>query len=431
MSGLDPLAALAAQAVANAQAAMDEATLSLGADVAVLQAQISVGDVIAATVLPPQGGTDLLSFLGQTVVAQIPPGVNPGESLLLQVTGFTNTAVLVRNLGTVDPQNPVPTVDIQLPPAEPNAPQTAVLTTQLPPPSTPAAPVPAPQQTPAAAVPPSTVAPPREVFVAAALRATAPAPPNPQRAASIAPPLETELETRMAVDRARSASPPPPAVEAEAAAARAPARPLVAPPLVAPPPMRAAQSPAAQTSPAPAPAPPAVATPGVRSSIPISTEAALLGRLRVPITPATLAAARLTSTATQSLTGAYERLDALLARATPQSMPAAVRSMLAFVARFDLRSTAALAEQIASYVGDVVDGAETKLAQIVQTFALEETQTANVAAPPASAAPAAPAAPPHARRQRPQHRSRHWRSISPRRPRNEPRRWNTTSRALF
>ena len=91
MSGLDPLAALAAQAVANAQAAMDQAVLSLGVDVAVLQAQVNVGEVIAATVLPPQGGTDLLSFLGQTVTAQIPPGINPGETMLLQVTGFTNS----------------------------------------------------------------------------------------------------------------------------------------------------------------------------------------------------------------------------------------------------------------------------------------------------------------------------------------------------
>src|SRR5271156_3035192 len=125
MSGLDPLAALAAQAVANAQAAMDQAILSLGADVTALQAQVNVGEVIAATVLPPQGGTDLLSFLGQTVAAQIPPGIHPGETLLLQVTGFTNSTVTVRNLGTVDPQNPIPTVNPELAPPPTDGPQSA------------------------------------------------------------------------------------------------------------------------------------------------------------------------------------------------------------------------------------------------------------------------------------------------------------------
>jgi hypothetical protein len=142
MSGLDPLAALAAQAVVNAQAAIDAATLSLGADVATLQAQVNVGDVIAATVLPPQAGTDLLSFLGQTVAAQIPPGIDPGETLLLQVTGFTNSTVTVRNLGTIDPENPIPTVNPDLTPPVTDGPQTAVLSTQVAP--APSAPEPSP-----------------------------------------------------------------------------------------------------------------------------------------------------------------------------------------------------------------------------------------------------------------------------------------------
>jgi hypothetical protein len=155
MSGLDPLAALAAQAVANAQAAMDQAILSLGADVAALQAQVNVGEVIAATVLPPQGGTDLLSFLGQTVAAQIPPGINPGETLLLQVTGFTNSTVTVRNLGTIDPQNPIPTVNPELAPPPTDGPQSAVLTTQI-----------APAQGAVAAAPSSAPAPSTSVPVA-------------------------------------------------------------------------------------------------------------------------------------------------------------------------------------------------------------------------------------------------------------------------
>ena len=133
--------------------------LNLG-DAAVLQAQVNVGEVIAATVLPPQGGTDLLSFLGQTVTAQIPPRVHPGETLLLQVTGFTNSAVIVKNLGTLDPNNPIPTVNVELPAPAPGAPQSAVLTTTIPPATTNASPPPSsPASQPAAAPLPTTSTP--------------------------------------------------------------------------------------------------------------------------------------------------------------------------------------------------------------------------------------------------------------------------------
>ncbi|MGA7745740.1 MAG: hypothetical protein WCA52_01885, partial [Candidatus Aquilonibacter sp.] len=226
MSGLDPLAALAAQAVANAQAAIDAATLSLGADVATLQAQVNVGDVIAATVLPPQAGTDLLSFLGQTVAAQIPPGIDPGETLLLQVTGFTNSTVTVRNLGTIDPENPIPTVNPDLTPPVTDGPQAAVLSTQVAPaPSTPEPSSAVPVQNaavPSASVPTASVptalppvvppapnvAPPREVFVAASVRSNLAA-----NARTLAAQIEeaitsNDVEARLAANRA-SAPPPP------------------------------------------------------------------------------------------------------------------------------------------------------------------------------------------------------------------------------
>ncbi len=415
MSGLDPLAALAAQAVANAQAAMDEAILSLGADVATLQAQVKVGDVIAATVLPPQGGTDLLSFLGQTVAAQIPPGINPGETLLLQVTGFTNSTVTVRNLGTIDPENPIPTVNPELTPPATDGPQTAVLSTQIAPaPSSPAPSVavplpsaalpsasvatalppvvPPPSAATAPSVPiPANVAPPREVFVAASVRPNLAA-----NARALAAQIEevvasNDVEARLAANRASAPAPPagPPAQASPAAqrgvsppsapSAAAPTAPPssrfpVAPPIVQP----ASNLPASpQAQPLPAAVP--------RQGVPSTPEGELLTRLGVPITPATLAAARSVSTATQSVTAAYERLEGLLARIAPESA-GALRSMLAFVARFDLRNSRALPEQIATFVSDVLDGAESKIVQSVAAWdTLAQTE------PSAEPSPDAPA----------------------------------------
>ena len=430
MSGLDPLAALAAQAVANAQAAIDAATLSLGADVATLQAQVNVGDVIAATVLPPQAGTDLLSFLGQTVAAQIPPGIDPGETLLLQVTGFTNSTVTVRNLGTIDPENPIPTVNPDLTPPVTDGPQTAVLSTQVAPaPSTPEPTSAVPVQSvaaPSASVPTASVptalppvvppapnvAPPREVFVAASVRSNLAA-----NARTLAAQIEeaitsNDVEARLAANRA-SAPPPPtgPSTQAPPGAQRGvpspPAAPNAAPPSaaspssrfpVAPPIVQPAsnlpvsqQTPAPAQGPAPAPAP-VLATPLPRQSVPATPEGELLTRLGVPITPATLAAARSVNTATQSVTAAYERLEGLLARIAPESA-GALRSMLAFVARFDLRNSRALPEQIATFVSDVLDGAESKIVQSVAAWAALETEpSANTPAQAPSTQPATPVA---------------------------------------
>ena len=81
---------------------MLEAAINLGITADALQAQITIGDVIAAKILPPQGGQDLIEILGQPVVAQLPPGVHPGETLLLQVTGFSGTQIYVRNLGIAE-----------------------------------------------------------------------------------------------------------------------------------------------------------------------------------------------------------------------------------------------------------------------------------------------------------------------------------------
>ncbi|MDE2483455.1 MAG: hypothetical protein KGN02_14865, partial [bacterium] len=228
MSGLDPLAALAAQLVANAQAAIAEAALDLGAATHALQAQLTVGDIITATVLPAENGSDRLQIFGQTIAARLPPGVNPGEQLALQVTGFTNAAILVRNLGAVDPQNPPPQPAIELPASAPDAPQRAVLrsvpTGEATPPEAPPS---SPEPPTAAATTPSAppLAPPRELFVAASVvpNPSAAAPPE----ADEAPPAPPDaLEARIALTRTASAPPPTnPSAARPAQATPAPAAP--------------------------------------------------------------------------------------------------------------------------------------------------------------------------------------------------------------
>src|SRR5579872_5489925 len=123
MSGFDPLAAIAADAVSASTEALATAAIDLLTFDA-LQAQINVGDILTATVLPPQNGNDQLSLLGQTVVAQLPPGVFPGETLELRVTGFAGNQILVQNLAAQAASS-----------APDSGAQRAVLTTQLPAPN--------------------------------------------------------------------------------------------------------------------------------------------------------------------------------------------------------------------------------------------------------------------------------------------------------
>ncbi|HET9029870.1 MAG TPA: flagellar hook-length control protein FliK [Candidatus Aquilonibacter sp.] len=370
MSGLDPLAALALTAVANAQAAIEESTLNLGSLLADFQAQLSVGDVVRATVLPAQNGVDRLSLLGQTITAQLPPGINPGETLALAVTGFTNTAIIVRNLGVVADDAPLP----EAPPQQstPGTPQRAVLRSTTPPPPAPASGIPPrPVVPPPPRAPSGPVAPPREIFVQAAVRS------NPQAsapAADVPTSPAPEVEARLAATRAsrtigspaeakapvQSSTPAPPRASNPTSS-----RPLAQPPLtrgVAP----------HVSAPVLASVRPAPATP----------EAALLARLRVPVSATTVAAAKIVDAAARSVTAAFEKLDALLDRAPADPRISTLRSTLPFVARFDLRNTTALPEQLASYVSNVVSSAETKLAQIVRAWTTGTLQATLEPQPP-------------------------------------------------
>lgn len=406
MTAFDPLAAIQADA-ALAQSAI--AAIDLGVQIEILQSQLSIGDLITATILPPQGGSDLLSFLGQTVLAQLPPGINPGESLLLQVTGFQGNNILVRNIGVVDPNNPPPTVTVTLPPAEPGTPAQATLTTIVQP-DEPAAPdnaspksvtqsaaQPPAVQTPVPQTPslPSQVAPSRAVFVAASVKPAAPAPdaPFPRTVTPIPIELgdaeELHVEARIIATRAAAIdiadvvnqppqkpaaqSQPAPAVAAQAAApaARPPQAPVV-PPRITP----AGSAPAAP-----------------ERAQAIAPELALLARLRIPPLPFTLGAARLASNAAAILPRALARLDAALAAvADGDARASTLRTIAAFISRLDpSNARGTLPEQLMAYVSNVVDSAEGKLAAIVRALSAEAQEPL----PEAQAAPA-PAAPPEA-----------------------------------
>jgi len=454
MSGLNPLAALAAQ---NALTQAQIQAIDLGVAVEILQQQLTVGDLLTATVLPSQGGVDFLQLFGTSVVAQLPPGVNPGQSLLLQVTGFANNQILVQNLGIVDPENPPQTATVVLPDADP--PQQAVVTTylpaQTPPPQATAQSQSAAPQTPAPAAPQGSVAPPIAVFVAAsvqpsaALRAaalaeelaaalpepedagsaappgappgaplaapggapapaagsSAPAPPAasaaPPAASGVAPqatvrtgalPIEVEagaveqlgLEARIAATRAASVDiaglvrtpargPQPPAAPLAGTPARATTP--IAPPLVG-------------ARPQPAAPPPVAAS--ARPLVPPSPEAALLERLRVPLSALALGAAKVATAAGTVLPRALARLETVLAGVAQQDGRAAsLRTLLSFAGRLDPGNARALPEQLAAFVNNFVAGSEGKLATMIRAF-LESSAAAAQEEPAPAALPGAP-----------------------------------------
>lgn len=376
MSAVDPLAALAAQLAATQGGA--DVALDLGAVAQILQAQLNLGDVLAATVLAPQGGLDLIEILGQTVVAQLPPDVRPGETLLLQVTGFAGNQIIVRNLGVADPGSPLAVFVPEVPPQPGNAVATAAVLTTISNPNSQA-------QTPPVGIPPAAngtpVAPPAAVFVAASIKqpaATAdahtpgaPAPVIVQRlpsaTQSIAAPTSINVESRLAATRAATADgalqTPQPARITEV-----PSRPVlastVAPPIVPRPavPVHIARATFAPVAPQAAIAP--AATPLV-SKDPVS----LLAALRVPATPITLAAARIASTAGEAVQTALQNLQSVLEQGAPSdARVATLQTLSSFIGRFDAKNPQTLAAQISSFVSNVLEGAEHKLSALLQAL---------------------------------------------------------------
>jgi Flagellar hook-length control protein FliK len=348
VSAADPLAAITARVVA-AEAAMLEAAINLGAAAELLEAQINVGDVLAAKILPPQQGQDLIEILGRRVAAQLPPGIHPGETLLLEVTGFSATQVFVRNLGTPDPQNPVPVKDVLLSAVRSSEQQAAT---------------PGNQQLPAAKIP--AVSPPRAVFVAASVQPAAPQ--TPQAHAETTQPQTAQPQPQP--------QPIVQGVEARIAAAQAAkAAPAVIPQRL--------------TAPLPAPAHSAPVKNVPVQNVPVQnvvqravqTVSEFLRAARLPDTPLTRMAATIAPHAPERLPSVLQRLEAALPHTGSDARVSTLRTLIGFTARFNPANAETLPAQISSYVSNVVEGVEAKVAQLLQAHA-------QVSAPPQAQTPA-------------------------------------------
>lgn len=326
MSALDPTAAAMLAAAQAADNAILETILDLGAAPA-LQLQMNVGDILPALVLKPQNGYDRIQIAGQTVTAQLPPDVHPGETLSLQVTAFNGNQIVVRNLGVADSQDA---------PAQ-NAPQQNAPQQQNPP-----------------------VAPSAAVFVAASVRQTAPgtaqAPQTPQaQALQAAAPKSGDsiLAAKIAAAQTPRAATPAaiakPVVPASANPAAAPAAPFV----------RATLSQAATVA--------AV----------VRTTSDVLRGVRLPDNAFTRTVAAVAKQAPQRLAPVVARLDQVLARVANDPRASTLRTLLAFTGRMNLANAETLPTQIASYVSHVVQGAETKVVQLLRALVQAQAEIAS------------------------------------------------------
>lgn len=407
------------------QSLLAQVQLELDAATASLLSQLSVGQVIEGTVLSPQGGADRLQILGRTVVADLPPGIPPGTTLALQVSGLSGNQVILRNLGVVAAQPEASQNSPQAPQSSPPAPQSSSQPTQQPPPGTTP---PGQRQTagtispPAQAARPSLVPPsegtptparPPSSAEGGPLRTGSPAPPpapsglsSPEspsqpvmtgrsQAAGPMPNASSAQTTRPPFPPAPAASVPveaeeiarsvaaasaplteEAAVEARLAAARA-ARLLPG----TPPPVRSARSnlPSQPTAPPPPSSAEHVAPTPQRapSMVPLTAEERVLARLGIPRSTLAAGAVRILQEAAAALPRLAARLESLLPEHPERPPLLVLRTVLPFAARIDPSKPAALPEQIAAYVEHVVEGPEGKLSGLVRLLqaALPEIQT--------------------------------------------------------
>ncbi len=402
------------QAVLAAQTAIAEATLDLGAIAQSVVAQLKTGDLLSALVLPPSGGVDHISLFGQSLPAQLPPGIAPGETLALQVTGFSPTQIFVRNLGAIDPQNPPETVNVEIPPESAASLSQATLIARSPAASAPANPVQSGNASASSAgsTQRSSIAPPVEVFVAASVQPSrrdlaspsaqeptaqegatsdgerslgapaanpapsggAPAAATPQQQAAN-PAIASELEARLATARGARILPRAPEMRApaESAPTTTPPNAVRSAPLDTPPPQIAARlaPPMMEENVASASAQPSAPTPP-----PSSEEAVLLARLNLPTTPALLAAARAAQNAPANLVSAFARAQNALARFASQPAVSTVRAAMAFVSSLDPANAVALPQQLAAYVRTILSSTEGALTTLAENLATLEPNAA-------------------------------------------------------
>ncbi len=76
---------------------------ALAADAKTLAARLNAGDVVAAIVLPSNGLTDLLDIGGLRVAAELPPALLPGETITVQVVGFSGDRINLQVIATQPP----------------------------------------------------------------------------------------------------------------------------------------------------------------------------------------------------------------------------------------------------------------------------------------------------------------------------------------
>lgn len=352
---------------------MLEAAINLGVSAEILQAQISLGDILAAKILPPQNGQDLIEILGQRVAARLPPGVHPGETLLLQVTQLAGTQIYVRNLGVPDPRNPLPVSQAVLKAPQSETPaQTVILTTiRASDPQQPQQPAAQPAAPPAAQ--PAPVSPPREVFVAASVR-QAPAAPQaqthvPAPAAAPAPPSMRGVEARIAA--AQAAKPAPVAAPILRPAPSSSAAPVQEKPSIAP--LIPSREAAVQRT----------AAHLVQRAV--QTVSEFLRSARLPDTPFTRMAATIAPHAPERLPSVLQRLEAALPQASADPRIPTLRTLIGFTARLNPADAQTLRAQISSYVSNVIEGVEAKLAQLLEAHV---QASAPVSTPAHAGAPA-------------------------------------------
>ncbi len=355
---VDPLAA----GGADLAALLDAEIASLAADAQALSALLVEGAVVSARVLPSNGLTDLLDIAGRRVAASLPPTVRPGDVVAVRVTGFDGGRILLQivdGAGTSSAAGPF----VVGTPAGPVAPSAAAF---VPGSIRPAAPPPAADgEQPAASQPatarPSPVAPGAFIrpgllggYAPALGRPAAPIPGQP--GATVAVPLSedadgpTTIETRLAAANAALAPGGIAARVAQPGTGR-----LVAPPPIAP---KAGLAEAA-----------GVLTAARATGLSAFAEpAALLRGLRLPVTPANLAAATLALDRPERLPAALAALERALPNPSADPHVATLRALLPFVGRIEPDSPV-LATQIAAFVDHVVDGAEPKLATLLAATA--------------------------------------------------------------
>ncbi|TAM86686.1 flagellar hook-length control protein FliK [bacterium] len=293
-------------------------------DAAQLRTLLDVGNVLSVKVLAGILGRPLIEIAGRPVLAALPEGIAPGDLLQVRVEGFTPDQVLLKLL--VRTAGPPAGEPVVSAPATPSDDGWLA-------PATPAQPV--------------------------VLQRTAAAQPDGTAAVVEA----NDLRARLAAFRLSTASgtlPPP----------RRTAPPL---PASLPPDMPAVQAP---STPAP--------VLGERAA----TGAAILRTLRIPVTPTTLAAARIALEGSTRVAAALDTLQRALPDGSEDPRVRQLRAIAEFVGTLDPTKPDVLPARIEAYVDHVLS----QEARLRHVLLPAQRQAAEAPAPvPNSAAPNSPA----------------------------------------